>query len=397
MSKASLESMGITNPNAKLALMQLHFNQIKDQEHFDNIVKYIKRKQVLMENDNILWRQDNRTSILAKIRELKHKPKHTPEEMAEFRQDYPNYNSWKGDAIRLRLSKNFTNHLQSLEDQRLIEDQNYPLTKQELKKLVPFKSFIEFIRNIRIKVNAHPSNSGYACILGGKANTYKSTICDILAMSFGSYHTWPGTQFIKEDVLKYDSAARAAISTIVIEECKWINLLKKVTLNDTFCMLKEQLSGSGLNVRLAKNKNCVDDLILKIERFFISFNPDEFVDCEDMESLINRKPEFKRRFYLFNMDTLELANLFGKPKQAWNDDYKLLIAKLLRNPINWEKFCDILEQNNEIAQIMENIEEYETDEEEQFDMKTQLTDLFPDGIPDNQQELDEIKNSILFD
>lgn len=101
MSKASLEAMGITNPNAKLALIQLLYNQIKDQEHFENIVKYFKRKTVLMENDNIMWKQDCRSSILSKIRELKNKPRHTVDEMAEFRQDYPVYNSWKSDAIRI--------------------------------------------------------------------------------------------------------------------------------------------------------------------------------------------------------------------------------------------------------------------------------------------------------
>lgn len=175
----------------------MHFNAIKDEDHYNNIVNYIKRKKLLIENDNILWRQDNRASILSKIRELKNKPKHTPEEMAEFRRDYPAYNAWKSDAIKLRLSKVFTNHLQSLEDQRLKEDENLPLAKSDLRKLIPFKNFLEFCREI--KVDAHPRNSGYACILGGKANTYKTTICEILAMSYGPYHVWPGTQFVKKE------------------------------------------------------------------------------------------------------------------------------------------------------------------------------------------------------
>lgn len=49
--------------------------------------------------------------------------------------------------------------------------------------------------------------------------------------------------------------------------------------------LKEQLSGTGINVRLAKNKSSFEDLILKIERFFISFNPDELIDYQTMISL----------------------------------------------------------------------------------------------------------------
>lgn len=178
--------------------------------------------------------------------------------MAKFRQEYPAYNSWKTDYIRLRLGKVYVSYLQSLEDQRMKEDENLPLSKTDLKKLVPFKDFVSFIPNIKIKLDAHPSNSGYACILAGKAHTYKTTICEILAMSYGQYHVWPGTQFVKEDILKYDFAARAAINAIVIEECKWLSLHKKIPLTDTLCSIKEQLS--GLNVRLAKNKSSIDDL-----------------------------------------------------------------------------------------------------------------------------------------
>lgn len=98
-----------------------------------------------------------------------------------------------------------------------------PLLDSDLNKLVPLKDFIEFIRDIKIKLDVHPSNSGYACILGGKASTYKTTIFEILAIYYGPYHVWPGKQFVNEDVLKYDSAGRAAISTIVIEECTQTN------------------------------------------------------------------------------------------------------------------------------------------------------------------------------
>lgn len=77
------------------------------------------------------------------------------------------------------------------------------------------------------------------------------------------------------------------------------------------------LRSTGLNVRLTKNKTSIDDLILKIERFFISFNLDEFIDYQTMTELVNRKPEFKRRFYLYNMDALDLQNSYGRPKSPW--------------------------------------------------------------------------------
>lgn len=278
------------------------------------------------------------------------------------------------------------------------EDENLPLSKTELKQLIPFRNFIEFIRSIKIKLDAHPRNSGYVCILGGKASTYKTTICEILAMAYGPYHVWPGTQFIKEDVFKYDFAARAAISTIVIEECRWLSLHKKITLNDTFCSIKEQLSGAGLHVRLAKNKTSIDDLILKIERFFISFNPDEYIDIQTMNDLINRKLEFKRRFNLYNMDSIELANLYAKSKVPWRDEYKIIASKLLRNSINWERFMDLLEEDQknleEINNIIGSIKDFESEEEQEAPPHPLM--FQDEEFPTNFQDTREYKFKDIF-
>ncbi|RNA27056.1 hypothetical protein BpHYR1_026686 [Brachionus plicatilis] len=144
-----------------------------------------------------------------------------------------------------------------MEAQRVSEDNVKPLTKEELK----------------IKVNSHPSNSGYCVIFSGKAGAYKTTICDILAKSFGPYHTWPGSQGVERDILKFDDAALAQIDSKVVEEIQWLSVPKKITLDNTPCSIKEQLSGTGLNIMLAKNKSCLDGITLKIERFFMSFNP----------------------------------------------------------------------------------------------------------------------------
>lgn len=369
------------------------------------MVKYLGRKTVIYENPEDTFNEENKFDILDKIRELKSaKAKHSPQEMSKFRKEYPFYNSWKVDCIKFRLGKAFVSHLQSLEDQRMREDENIPLTKEDLRKVLPFKQFIEFLRDVRTRLEAHPTNSGYACILAGRANTFKTTMCEILAMSFGQYHVWPGTQFVREDILKYDSAARAAISTIIIEECKWISLTKKITLNDTLCNLKEQLSGTGLNVRLAKNKSSIEDLILKIERFFISFNPDELIDYQTMSDLINRKAEFKRRFYLYDMDSLQYANLYAKSNAKWKDDYRPIVAKLIRNPANWEVFMDLQEKeekkNKEIHFIMDNIKEFESSEsEEETPKKSNLYTLFGDEqFPENQQALPEVRwDNLVFE
>lgn len=149
-----------------------------------------------------------------------------------------------------------------MKDQRIKEDRLCLLIPQVLRRIMPFKHFVKFLREIKVKLDGHKPNSGYDCIFGRHAQTYKSTMCEILAISYGAFHTWPGSQFVYTDILKYDDAARAQIDSILIVEMKWLNLQKKITLNDTLCSIKEQLSGSGLNIRLAKN--ILDGLKLKL-------------------------------------------------------------------------------------------------------------------------------------
>lgn len=106
-----------------------------------------------------------------------------------------------------------------------------------------------------------------------------------------------------------------------------------------------------------------------------------------MSELVNPKPEFKRRFYLYNMDSLEVQNLYGKTKAVWKDEYRPLVAKLIRNPVNWKLFNDLLEkQTRNEAEVS------------RFNMKSKLNDLFTDDIPDNQKGLPEYKyNDLVFD
>ncbi|RNA00763.1 hypothetical protein BpHYR1_024819 [Brachionus plicatilis] len=54
----------------------------------------------------------------------------------------------------------------------------------------------------------------------------------------------------------------------------------------------------------------------------MSYNPDYVIDFE-----VNSKMEFKRHFYMFNFDSIEYGNVFGKPKAPWNDNLILLAAK----------------------------------------------------------------------
>ncbi|RNA24755.1 hypothetical protein BpHYR1_000449 [Brachionus plicatilis] len=151
-----------------------------------------------------------------------------------------------------------------------------------------------------VRVDGHETNSGWCLVLCGRAATYKTTANVILAQSYGPYHVWTGHQYIEKDVFKYDDAARAQIEHLVIEEMAWTSLPHKKTLDDTLCSIKEQLSGAGLNIRLAKNKT-------------------------------------------------KYANVFAKPKGKWEEDLIPLAAKCIATSEAWRKFNDYLEGIEEIG------------------------------------------------
>ncbi|RNA24777.1 hypothetical protein BpHYR1_000471 [Brachionus plicatilis] len=88
---------------------------------------------------------------------------------------------------------------------------------------------------------------------------------------------------------------------------------------------------------------------MKIKRFFMLYNPYNVIDFETLERKINSKMEFKRRFYVLNFDSLEYANVFGKPKAKWSDDLIPLAAKCVSTSEAWRKFNDYLEGIEEIG------------------------------------------------
>jgi len=158
-------------------------------------------------------------------------------------------------------------------------------------------------------------------ILCGKALTMKSTLNRVIASSLGEYNIWPGSQWIQRDPLKFDTAARQGVSVIVVEEMQWIDLQHRVTLDKTMTTIKEQLTGAGLDVRLAKTKSSLqDDIKFKMDFLLISMNESEYVNYNTLSTLINSKPEYKRRFILINMDDPQyedLVQLRTRPENNW--------------------------------------------------------------------------------
>ena len=283
---------------------------IEGAKHFEHTVQYLKRKdKVLFEDETIQW-VGTVSSAFKALDEAMVPSKYDRTEMAEFRRRFPLVNSWKKQVVKANLKSNFIAAFQGMEKQRQYEDSTTPLSVQEVDLLIPNIPLLQHAHNLKLQMQCHDQNSGVCMILCGQALTCKSTLTRIIAQSLGEYSIWPGSQWITKDNLKFDTAARQAISTIVVEEMQWIDLQHRITLEKTLCSIKEQLTGAGLDVRLAKTKSSFqDDIKFKLDFLLISMNENEFVTYKVLAAAINSKPEYKRRFILINMDDPTYDNL----------------------------------------------------------------------------------------
>jgi len=225
-------------------------------------------------------------------------------------------------AAQKKLSKFAIKSLEEMEAQRKHEDGIRPLSFEEKHSLMPNMPILNHAASFRNQLQAHDQNSGVCLILCGGALMCKSTINRIIAESFGEYAIWPGSQWIQRDPLKFDTAARQGISTIVVEEMQWIDVQHRISLDKTINSIKEQLTGAGLDVRLAKTKsNMQDDIKFKMDYLLISMNETEFVNYRTLSQMINSKPEFKRRFLVINMDDPKYADI-NECRNRQNNNWK---------------------------------------------------------------------------
>ena len=376
---------------AKSFFLAAKVKNIENQKHFINTIEYLKRKNGTFTEDESVVFGPLMNNIWKILDEADEPAKHSVEEMVEFKRRFPLINSWKRTCAQKKLSKYVVQQLESMEAQRKYEENIRELTNDEKDQLLPNIPIISHSKNFRSQLINHDQNSGVCLILCGGALMCKSTINRILAESFGEYAVWPGSQWIQRDPLKFDTAARQGISTIVVEEMQWIDLQHKITLDKTINSIKEQLTGAGLDVRLAKTKSSMqDDIKFKMEYLLISMNETEYVNYKVLSSLINSKPEFKRRFLIINMDDPKYYDI-PVCRNRLNNNWKgneqqmeWLAGKCLANneAINemetlYEKF---MVQQNELHDLLQMVE---------FDPNL-LLEL--DGPATNEEENEEIIN-----
>lgn len=323
---------------AKAFFLTANIKFVDSQEYWDNCIKYIKKYTNVYEDKEILFKPP--LNPLWDQMEKQNKPsKHSKEDMDRFRKQFPIINSWKQVAAQRGYKPHLVKFLTELEAQRKYEEGLRDLTVEEKHQLLPNMPILNHAKDLRTQLISHDNNSGVCMILCGGSGRCKSTINRIIANSLGEYATWPGSQWIQKDNLKFDTAARQGISTIIVEEMHWIDIQHRITLDKTINSIKEQLTGAGMDVRLAKTKTAIqDDIKFKMDYLLISMNETEYVNYGVLSRLIRSKPEYKRRFILVNIDDdkyNDIVECRNRQNENWQSNYvhmEWLAGKAIKNP-----------------------------------------------------------------
>ena len=322
MSLQRLQQSGIIGgQEAKDSFMAGRQRHVVDANHFKNTIEYIKRQCQHIMIDNSTKYAYPKTSIFTIIDDVITPEDIAVEEMMEFRKRYPKKDSWKPLAYKKGIPAKVIEQLDNMEKQRTREDMSRDISTCEMAKCAQNWPMLKVIRDLIYEIERMPQNTGCCVVLIGAADTFKSTINRIIARYYGEFDLWPGSQFIQRDILKYDTPAKKGIKTIVVEEMMWVDHARKISLEKTMNLIKEQLIGSGLDVRLAKNqKNNDIGLKLKIERILCSTNPDKDVSFRILHTLTTLKPEFNKRFMVCDMDQYkyEFKRLRSRCKTMWD-------------------------------------------------------------------------------
>lgn len=401
-SLANIRAAGIRGGlEAKGFFLTARVKNIESLRHFQNTIEYLKRKNGTFTEDETVSFGPLQNPIWRILDEAEEPAKYSPEDMAEFRRRFPLINDWHKVAAQKKLSKFAVQQLQEMEAQRKHEERIRDLTVEEKHLLLPNMPILKHAFEMRTLMLNHDRNSGVCLILCGGAMKAKSTITRMIAHSLGENAAWPGSQWIQRDMLKFDTAAKQGISTFIVEEMQWIDQQHRISLGKTLCSIKEQLTGAGLDVRLAKTKtNLVDDVKFKMDHLLISMNPDEYVNYHTLSEHINAKPEFKRRFLLINMDDErynDITTCIQRQDNNWAANHKQmewLGGKLLANMDAYHECMDLYEEKLAREAQVQELLDFVDANPNLFDDDVQVISEDEAREDDVRRVLEEITNKI---
>lgn len=368
---------GLTSLTVKDAFIGARCKYIVDEQHYNNTIAYVKKRcAIILEDNSNSLTYSNKCTLFSMIDEIQQPSGTNTQELEEFLKRYPIPYQWVPEAQNYAYPKTITTQLQKLENARTAQILEAAPTQEQITWAKQYRGFLILCQELRQTIESMPKNTGCALILCGQSDTLKSTIARILAISYGKYSVWPGSQFIQRDMLKYDTAARQGVQTLVIEEMQWYDHAKKITIENTILHIKEQLTGSGLDIRTSKSgqNQLTGQLKFQLKRLIISMNPDQWCNFRVLHQLIKSKNEYSKRLIIIDMDTehTRIQKILKESNLAdWQEDSRVeterVLGKILGNdnafdqtmrndmPENQlkhlmdEELEEIIDENNEIV------------------------------------------------
>lgn len=220
------------------------------------------------------------------------------EEYDQWRERFPTQKAWQHEILKKRLHKSTFGKYYKIEQKAKNYEKSIPLTPEMKNDINAIEIDCKLISNLKYFINMlDPYESfGLVLILFGEARSFKSTVCKILGEYYGGATTMPGSQFIQPDTLKWDSHIKSGNENLIIEEMRWKDIGKKITIKDTLHKLKEEFTGGEQNKRIAKTSE-MSDIPMKLRYLFLTSNTydHEGISCSNINFLIEEDDSLKRR------------------------------------------------------------------------------------------------------
>lgn len=314
---------------------------VQSMRQYENTLNYLRKYNILIENesvnfdDNLKTEEEADMATFDKLEESLRPRKISSETLKKFRAKYPCELDWKRTISNAPLTSrkaSTTDFYQQCERECRAMERAAELSEEERTEIsTNHLEFTDLLCAIYSKLRDHievNQDNGSILILCGPSGSFKSNICQIIGKQMGECVTMMGRDFVSRDTLKFDSLVKKQCEVLNIEEMPWRNPAQRIGLTDTLNELKMLTTGDPIEVRCAKNQK-MSEATIKLKLILISTNETKECNYNDLESIIQSTPEYKRRMVLIHMDDVNYKHV---PKKTNFKNHDLFVKYL--NSIN---------------------------------------------------------------
>lgn len=286
---------------------------IRTQIHMTNALKYVRKYTIILDNNldkdfvkSYLSDKHAERSFEEEIAILTPEPL-TADEYQVFRSKYPTENGWKRMLFKQKANKYLWAKMTALEKRAKEYELNLPVIQDvvDLYANPNFTEWFQYLSSLYIQDRATNDTFGKCVIYWGEAESFKSTTVRIIGDLLGGATIWPGSELLKQnDVLKWDSHVKSGNNILIIEEMKWYDPIKKITIRDTLMKIKELFIGDGIDVRTSKANNNMQptEAPLQLKRLLITANEYPGANHKIIEEYLSLDESLARRIVTYNIN-----------------------------------------------------------------------------------------------